>query len=88
MPYTSSNIPETIFYSAMVGEFLRIAHSTMLYKDFLPKATELVRRLNNQGAARHTSSRNIRKIMHRHLDEFSRFGMDPERIIDDVINLR
>ena len=88
MPYTSSNIPETIFYSAMVGEFLRIAHSTLLYKDFLPKATELVRRLNNQGAARHTSSRNIRKIMHRHLDEFSRFGMDPERIIDDVINLR
>ena len=28
MPYTSSNIPENIFYSAMVGEFLRIARST------------------------------------------------------------
>ena len=50
MPYTSSNIPETIFYSAMVGEFLRIAHSTLLYKDFLPKVSELIHRLNNQGA--------------------------------------
>jgi len=85
MPYTSSNIPETIFYSAMVGEFLRIAHSTMLYKDFLPKAIELIHRLNNQGAIRHTSSRNLRKIMHRHPDEFSRFGIDPERIIEDVL---
>ena len=86
MPYTSSNIPETIFYSAMVGEFLRITHSTMLYKDFLPKATELLLRLNNQGAIRHTSSRNLRKIMHRHPDEFSRFGIDPERIIEDVLS--
>ena len=69
----------------MVGEFLRIAHSTMLYKDFLPKAIELIHRLNNQGAIRHTSSRNLRKIMHRHPDEFSRFGIDPERIIEDVL---
>ena len=58
----------------------------MLYKDFLPKATELLRRLNNQGAIRHTSSRNLRKIMHRHPDEFSRFGIDPERIIEDVLS--
>ena len=86
MPYKSSNIPETIFYSAMVGEFLRIAHSTLLYEDFLPKAKELVLRLNNQGATRDTTSRNLRKIMHRHLDEFSRFSMDPRQIIDDVMN--
>ena len=35
MPYMSSNIPDNIFYSAMVGEFLRIARSTLLLQDFL-----------------------------------------------------
>ena len=87
MPYSSSNIPETVFYSAMVGEFLRIAHSTLLYEDFLPKATELVRRLNNQGAKRHLSSRNLRKILHRHPEEFSRFNLTPDQIINDVLNV-
>ena len=85
MPFTSSNIPESVFYSAMVGEFLRIAHSTLLYEDFLPKATELIRRLNNQGAKRHLSSRNLRKILHRHQDEFSRFNQTPDQIINDVL---
>ncbi len=86
MPYTSSNIPESIFYSAMVGEFLRIARSTLLYEDFLPKACELIRRLNNQGAKRYISSRNLRKVIHRHQEEFSRFNVNPEQIINDIIN--
>ena len=30
MPYLSSNIPKKIFYSALVGEFLRIARATLL----------------------------------------------------------
>ena len=38
MPHIDSNIPESIFYSALVGEFLRIARSTLLLKDFLEKA--------------------------------------------------
>ena len=29
MPHMSSNIPQSIFYSALVGEFLRIARSTL-----------------------------------------------------------
>ena len=69
MPYVSSNIPESIFYSAMVGEFLRIARSTMLYEDLLPKTRELIHRLNNQGAKRHTSARHLRKIIQRHPDD-------------------
>ena len=32
MPYIDSNIPKLIFYSALVGEFLRIARSSLLYK--------------------------------------------------------
>ena len=47
MPYVSSNIPESIIYSAMVGEYLRIARSTMLYENFLPKTRELIHKLSN-----------------------------------------
>ena len=42
MPYLSSNIPKTIFYSVLVGEFLRIARATLLVSDFIPKGIDLV----------------------------------------------
>ena len=32
-----SNIPKSLFYSALVGEFLRIARSSLLYQDFHEK---------------------------------------------------
>ena len=41
MPHMDSNIPESIFYSALIGEFLRIARSTLLLEDFRNKAREL-----------------------------------------------
>ena len=70
----------------MVGEFLRIARSTLLYEDFLPRARELIHRLNNQGAKRHISSRYLRKVMHRHPVEFSRFNINTELILNNIIN--
>ena len=48
MPYIDSNIPKSIFYSALVGEFLRIAR--LLYKNFHEKAMELLNRMKAQGA--------------------------------------
>ena len=41
MAYTDSNILKSVFYSALVGEFLRIAPSSLLYKEFNEKAMEL-----------------------------------------------
>ena len=35
MPYLCSNIPKKIFYSALVGEFLRIARATLNLSDFI-----------------------------------------------------
>ena len=46
-PYIDSNIPKRIFYSALVGEFRRIAHSSLLYNDFNEKAMELLDRLKS-----------------------------------------
>ena len=36
----SSNIPQSIFFSALVGEFLRISWSTLRFEDFVPKGKE------------------------------------------------
>ena len=47
MCYIDSNIPKSIFYFALVDEFLRIARSS-LYKDFNEKAMELLNRMKEQ----------------------------------------
>ena len=39
-PYIDSNISKSIFYSVHLGEYLRIARSCLLYKDFHGKAME------------------------------------------------
>ena len=41
MPYIDSNIPKSIFYSALVVEFTRITFSSFLCKDFNEKAKEV-----------------------------------------------
>ena len=86
MPYISSNIPESIFYSTMVGEFLRIARSTLLFTDFLPKTRELIHRLNNQGAVQHTSIRHLRKIIQRHPDDFAHFRIETEDMLSQIFD--
>ena len=50
MPYIDSNMLKSIFYSAHVGEFLRIALNSLLYKDSNEKAMELLNIKKAQGA--------------------------------------
>jgi len=84
MPYLNSNIPQNIFYSALVGEILRIARSTLLFEDFIPKACELVSRMYRQGAQKHKSIRSIKKIITKHDEDFSKFN---QRTCDIINNL-
>jgi len=79
MPHMDSNIPESIFYSALVGEFLRIARSTLLLEDFTGKARELCQRMLNR------VSHNLKKIICRHSDDFSRFQILPEILISQIL---
>ena len=73
MPYHSSNIPSKIFYSALVGEFLRIARSTLKVEDFVPKAKTLIARMSAQGGNSVNMKRWVLKIMDRHPDSFKQF---------------
>ena len=81
MPYLSSNIPKKIFYSALVGEFLRIARATLYLSDFEPKALDLVKRMVNQGGNRNCIERYLLKIIKRHPDSFSQFRIRPEDLV-------
>ena len=49
MPFLCSNIPRNTFYSALVGEFLRIARATLNLSDFELKSKDLLNRMLNQG---------------------------------------
>ena len=81
MPYLCSNIPKQIFYSALVGEFLRIARATLFLSDFVPKGIDLVSRMINQGGDRQSVERFLLKIIRRHPDSFSQFRIRPEDLI-------
>ena len=85
MPFIDSNIPESIFYSALVGEFLRIARSTLKLKDFLIKAKYLCKRMANQGAKRYLTERNIRKIFSRHQEQFAHFQIPINDLIQQLL---
>ena len=87
MPHKSSNIPQSIFYSALVGEFLRIARSTLRLADFLPKAHDLTTRMQNQGANQQTSLRFIRKLMINHPEDFNQFSVSREELLQTLANM-
>ena len=84
MPHMSSNIPQSIFYSALVGEFLRIGRSTLRFEDFLPKAKELLDRMIAQGAKSSVSNKMILKIMSKHPEDFLQFKMDHNEILKSL----
>ena len=69
----------------MVGEFLRIARSTMKLDDFLIKAKGLCKRMANQGAKKYLSERNLRKIISRHEDDFERFQVRVNDLIQNLL---
>ena len=81
MPQITSNIPRSIFYSALVGEFLRIARATLRFTDFTPKAKNLIDRMMKQGADSRTAQRFIRKTISNHPETFSRFNLSAEDMI-------
>ena len=84
MPYINSNIPKSIFYSALVCEFLRIASSSLLYKDFNEKAMELLNRMKAQGAQSLGCRKILSKIIRRHEKAFADFGRNCDEILSGL----
>ena len=87
MPHLDSNIPEGIFYSALVGEFLRVARSTLLFEDFKPTAIGFLQRMKSQGAKHKRTTRALRKIISDHPESFSHFGLPVESLLEVVVDV-
>ena len=79
-----SNIPKAIFYSALVGEYLRIGRSTLKTEHFTPKAGELLQRMISQGASVSVSKKIISKIMSDHPEDFIQFNTDHNTLIENL----
>ena len=86
MPHMSSNIPSTIVYSALVGEYLRIGRSTLKLEHFTPKAEELLDRMIAQGAKVSVSKKKILKIMSDHPEDFSQFKTEPKTLVENLFS--
>ena len=84
MPYIDSNIPKSIFYSALVGEFLRIARGSLLYKDFHEKAMELLNRMKAQVAQSLRCRKALSKIIRSHEKGFADFGRNCDEILSEL----
>ena len=74
IPYIDSNIPKLIFYSALFGEFLRIARSSFLLKDFNKEAMELLNRIKTQVVQSLRCRKALSKIISRHEKAFANFA--------------
>ena len=80
IPYNNSNIPKSIFYSALVGEFLRIACSSLLYKDFNGIAMQLLNRMKARGTQSLRCKKALSKIIRGHKKTFANFGRNSDEI--------
>ena len=85
MPHRESNIPESIFYSALAGEFLRISRSSMLMEDLVSSSKELVVRMKNQGGKDARISRVLRKVAVKHSGVFANFETEMQDLIRTIV---
>ena len=85
MPHMNSNIPQCVFYSAIVGEFLRIGRSILLTHDFIKYASTLMSRMKKQGAKHWVLKKHLRKILERHDLEFSKFKLNTEELLEKIL---
>ena len=86
MPHMESNIPKSTFYSALMGEFLRIGRSSLLLQDFLPRAKELLHRMRVQGSNELQTHKSLSKLIRNHLDVFTPLNPNTNMLLETVLS--
>ena len=84
MPDLHGNIPTHVFYGSVMSEFLRIAHCTLYYTDFLRSSVGLFQRMINQGGSKIQLLRQIEKAILRHPTPFKKFSKTAKEIMNDI----
>ena len=67
-----------------MSEILRIARSSLNYRDFIPITTNLFERMINQGLAASNLFKQIDKVAKRHPDSFTSFNQNVNTIKSDI----
>ena len=85
MPDRSSNIPSYIFYGTIMSEIIRIARSTLLLDDLIPRMDALFKRMLNQGADRQKIVNQYKKAILNHSHIFDKFSTSYELLIEKIM---
>ena len=85
MPYMDSNIPSYIFYGTIRSEIIRIARSTLLLDDLIPRLGALFKRMLKQGADSWKILRQCKKAMDKHGHSFVKFASRSDIIIEKLL---
>ena len=85
MPYIDSNIPPYIFYGTILSEIVRIARSTLLLDDLIPRMSTLLKRMLKQGADRWKMICQCKKAMDNHSHSFRKFASSFDNIRERII---
>jgi len=85
MPYMDSNIPSYIFYGTIRSEIIRIARSTLLLDDLIPRLSALFKRMLKQGADSWKILRQCKKAMDKHGHSFVKFASRSDIIIEKLL---
>ena len=86
MPDRRSNIPSYIFYGTIRSEIIRIARSTLLLEDFVPKIAALFKRMQSQGADRLKMLQQYDRACVNHSLSFDKFASRSDYIIRRVFH--
>ena len=84
MPDRRSNIPSYIFYGTIRSEIIRIARSTLLLDDFVPRVGALFKRMINQGADKLKMLQQYTRACVNHSLSFDKFASSSDYIIERV----
>ena len=86
MPYLSSNIPSTIFFSTISSELLRIAICSTGKEGFISSADTLIKRMISQGAKNIPRlSKSLRRLYGNHNEHFAKFFDTPQLFISAIV---
>ena len=74
IPYIDSNISKLIFYYGLVTEFLRIARTSLLYRDFHKNTSETLNKMKVKGAQSLRCKKALSKVIRRREKAFAYLG--------------
>ena len=83
MPFSTSNIPSTMFYASIGAEILRISRVNSNIAQFLDSSKILIQRMLKQGAKKHRLTKILKKMYGRH-ETLQQFGTNAVEFVNSL----